>query len=235
MNKIIIAIDNDECIGSWGDLSMLYSIIKNVLNKNIDDYINMFINIIDDAKCIRPYLRNVYDKLIELKEKNIICGIYMCTAASNISGWVIYLANLLEIWYGRKIYDKIIDGIIIQNWHIVNGTPCCNQFGYIKDMHMIKNISGLNDVNIIIIDDKPYNIINGISIGVTPFEVALNLSEIIKIYFPDDYDFINEKYDYSISANWTNYIFNPHIYTNVDSDKDLETSIELLEQLIQLN
>ena len=34
----------------------------------------------------------------------------MCTAARDSLGWVSFLKVVLEKWYGRKIYDNVVEG-----------------------------------------------------------------------------------------------------------------------------
>ena len=45
----------------------------------------------------RPFLAQVH-------------SIFMCTAARDSLGWVSFLKVVLEKWYGRKIYDNVVEG-----------------------------------------------------------------------------------------------------------------------------
>jgi hypothetical protein len=92
-NQIIISIDNDECIGSFADLSLLYGFLQKInFNKTPD--IKLFVEIINKTGCIRPYVKNLYDTLINLRKTHVIDKIYMCTAASNCTGWVTFLKSV---------------------------------------------------------------------------------------------------------------------------------------------
>ena len=105
--KYIISIDNDECIGSWSDMSLLYMMFKiEYGEKKLD--IDMFVDIMIKTNCIRPYVRELFEKILELKKKNIVSKVVMFTAASNSTGWVIFLSQILERWMGCKICDEII-------------------------------------------------------------------------------------------------------------------------------
>ncbi len=103
--KFIIAIDNDECIGSWGDMSMLYSMLKIEFKK--EPSIEMFTDIMVKTGSVRPYVKDLFEKLLELKKCGIVYKIFMFTASSNDNGWVFYLSKILENWIGQKFYDGI--------------------------------------------------------------------------------------------------------------------------------
>jgi hypothetical protein len=60
--------------------------------------------------------------------------------SENIYGWVIFLSKILERWFGQKIYDEIIYGEMIEEWHIFNKSTVRNEIGYIKNMDMIREV-----------------------------------------------------------------------------------------------
>jgi hypothetical protein len=234
--KFIIAIDNDECIGSWGDLSLLYNILKTELGK--DPNIKLFTEIMIQTKCVRPYVKEFFEKLLELKSKKIVYKIFMFTAASNSIGWVSYLSQILECWLGQSLYDGIIYQEMIEKWHILNKSEISNNIGYIKNMDMIREMidfyDGLdsNDFHILAVDDRPSNIINGIAFGVSPFRVAVNLFEVLRIFLPDKFDYLVNKYYKAINTSWEKYMKNPSIFTNVGSDIDFLLGMEDIEKII---
>jgi hypothetical protein len=237
--KFIIAIDNDECIGSWGDLSILYSMLKMELGKEPD--VEMFKDIMLRTGCVRPYVKNFFEKLLELKKNGIVYKIFMFTAASNSVGWVVYLSKILENWIGQKIYDKIIYKEMIEEWHIFNKSPVSNNLGYIKNMNMIRELINFHDkldhnnFHIVAIDDRPANIINGIAIGVSPFRVAINLFEVLRLFVPDKFEYLVSKYDSIINGAWENYMRNPSIFTNTNLDFDIIKSMEHIDKIIYYN
>lgn len=55
-------------------------------------------------------MRELYDSVLEMKDDGVVCGVYMCTAARDTVGWVSFLRRVLECWYGRPIYDGVIEG-----------------------------------------------------------------------------------------------------------------------------
>jgi hypothetical protein len=232
--KIVIVIDNDECIGSWIDLSMLYSMFK-IETKN-DPNISMFVDIMEKTNCIRPYVKNLFEKIIKLKKNNIVYKIIMCTAASNANGWVTFLSKMLEHWFGEKIYDAIIHGELIKEWHINKKTPFSNNNGYIKNMEMITELFLHSDCEksykIIVIDDRPSNIIGGIVIPVSPFRVAINIVEILRLYLPHNFEYLNSKYNNYFVISWKDYKKNSYSYTNVSNDIDILHSISYINKII---
>lgn len=230
--KIIFAIDNDECIGSWADLSLLYLMLKR--EYGIEPEINMFVEIVEKTFCIRPYVRNFYDKLIKLKQSDIIHKIYMFTAASNSDGWVSYLCKVIEKWYGQPIYDGIINQEMIIEWHIKNKSNIFNNVGYIKNMHMISHFFGLckKKYHFIAIDDRPNNIINGDVIGVTPYKVAVNMITVVELFMPKNSEYLKRKYDSSLTESWNDYKMNNKAFTNASLDIDFLTSLEKIDKII---
>lgn len=234
--KFIIAIDNDECIGSWGDLSLLYSILIYEYSKEPD--IDLFVKIMNDTYCIRPYVKDLFDKIINLKKNGIICKVFMCTAASNQNGWVTFLAKILERWIGEKIYDDIIFGEMIQEWHLYNKSSLTNNIGYIKNMDMIREILDFkysyktDEFTIIAIDDRPSNIMNGIAIGVSPYRIAVNIYEVLKVYYPDNYEYLMGKHELVINDSWERYLKNPLVYSKAYADNDIFKGIKYIEKII---
>lgn len=234
--KYIIAIDNDECIGSWSDLSLLYSILKNEFGKEPD--ITLFVDIMVKTACVRPYVKNFFEKLIEFKKAGIVYKIFMFTAASNATGWVVFLSKILEKWLGQSLYDGIIFQEMIEQWHILNKSDISNNIGYIKNMNMIRElIDSYDDIDsknfhIMAIDDRPGNIVNGIAIGVSAFRVAINLLEVLKFFLPDKVDYLISKYYKNINDIWENYMKNPFIFTNATLDVDILLTIEHMEKII---
>ena len=226
-NPSIIVIDNDECIGSWGDVSLLYSLCK-VISVHPPS-VELFAQIIKDTCCIRPGLRELYNYIIYLKEQKKIVGIYMCTSARNNNGWVLFLKEILEYWYGMPIYDGVIYGNMIESWHSENNTPYMNSHGVIKDMNQIRKIANVpQDTQVIALDDRPYNIINGHGLSIEPFYVALNLIEVARIYIQNWNKIYEIKYEYDLMKNWEEYELFPFKYTVYHADKILYQAIDYL-------
>lgn len=88
----------------------------------------------------------------------------MCTAARDTLGWVSFLRVVLERWYGRAIYDHVLEGEMIRKWHAEHGTLGVDPTSgcYIKDMHQVRRISGApSHATVVALDDHPETIING--------------------------------------------------------------------------
>jgi hypothetical protein len=71
---------------------------------------DVFLTLLPMTEVVRPGLRALYDQVLDLKARGHVHSIVMCTAARNSSGWVSFLRDLLEAWYGRRVYDAVIDG-----------------------------------------------------------------------------------------------------------------------------
>jgi hypothetical protein len=234
--KIIFAIDNDECIGSWEDISILYQMLK--IEQRREPDVDLFVDIMINTCCIRPYVKEFFDKLVELKKQGTVYKIFMFTAASNSIGWVFFLCKIIEKWYGQPLYDGIIHREMIEEWHKINKSEYSNDSGYIKNMNMIRELiefkesSEKQDFHFIAIDDRPSNIVNGFAIGVSAFRVAVNIVEVLRLYLPDKFDYLVSKYSKSINHSWKNYVRNPHIFTNVSADIDFLLSLEHIDKFI---
>ncbi len=66
----------------------------------------------------------------------------MCTAASDSQGWVTFLREVVEEWYGARIYDHVIAQETIDAWHAWCGTrhDCPKSGSRIKDMDMVRMV-----------------------------------------------------------------------------------------------
>lgn len=213
--KTYIVIDNDSCIGSWGDLSMLYALIK--YYGMIPD-VDYFVKLMEESVCIRPYMRNFYDKLMMLKEDDKIHGIFMCTACTNQSGWVDFLKLIIEKWYGKKIYDVVVHLEKIQEYHTEKKSPWKNNIGIIKDMQLFVDTHLCDPLGTFIVFDDCPNIFNHSKLYTVPkYKIALNLVEVIRLQFPEFYPKCNLHYSI-LGESWRKYIVNPSYFTNAETD-----------------
>lgn len=87
---------------------MLYTVFTHVLHQ--DPSVELFARLLNDTGCVRPGLRELYDSVLAMKEEGSVCGVYMCTAARDTVGWVSFLRRVLEAWYGKAVYDGVIEG-----------------------------------------------------------------------------------------------------------------------------
>jgi hypothetical protein len=177
----ILAIDNDECTGSWSNLSLLYSFMYR-------PSVAEFAELIESTGAVRPNLRALFDTVERMRAEGRVVGVYMCTAAKNNTGWVSFLKDVLETWYGRKIYDGIVDGSQLQQWHASHGTAFVNPAtGTVsKNMDIIREKAGAPPgTHVIAIDDRPESISKGTAIGVLPYVSRTDLKPIGRKLIPE--------------------------------------------------
>jgi hypothetical protein len=218
--QFIFALDNDECIGSWGSLSILYLYYIN--NLQISPPIELFAQLIGELKCVRSGLRELYDELLLLKASLRIHSIWMCTAASNSNGWVNFLKKVIECWYGKPIYDNIINGEMIYNYK--------NKNNYQKDMNQIRELANVeSNMPVLMIDDRPSNITNGIAIGVSPYTIAINLINVARAYVKEHKLETEHLYYDVFQSVWFEYLKIPSKFSNFDLDDDLYLCAELIK------
>lgn len=214
-SKTYVVLDNDNCVGSWDDLSLLYSLLK--YYSAVLEAEN-FAKLIDELVCIRPHMRKFYDTLLKLKEDGKIDGIFMFTACSNKTGWVDFLKTIIETWYGKKIYDVVVHLETIKEYHIENKTSWCNDIGIIKDMQLFVNKHSCDPSGKFIVFDDIPNIYNHSKLFIVPkYTVAVNLPELLRIYMPDIYSKCTEYY-VMLNESWRKYIANPLNFTNAEKD-----------------
>lgn len=140
---------------------MLYTVFTHVLHQ--EPPVELFARLLNDTGCVRPGLRDLYTSVLEMKAEGSVCGVYMCTAARDTVGWVTFLRRVLEMWYGRAVYDGVIEGNMIHEWHTANGTAPTDTYGSVfKNMHQVRQFAGVHpDTPVIAVDDRPDNILHG--------------------------------------------------------------------------
>lgn len=220
---VVVAIDNDECVGSWGDLSLLYTLYTHVLRQP-DPPIDVFTNLLTATGCARPHLREFYDSLLERKAKGDIHAIVMCTSARDTLGWVSFLRRVLEAWYGKPIYDHLVEGNMLLEWHSKHGSPCTDASGCIfKDMNQVRQIAGVSkDTPVVAIDDHPEKIVNGHGIGVEPYTVAVNLVAVCRQFVEGWSDALEAHYLSSLQESWMSFHRDASRFTVAWADKQLQ-------------
>lgn len=231
--KVVIAIDNDECIGSWADLSMLFTLYVQVLKT--PPPVDLFVRLLTDTVCARPGLKVLYDTVLGLKSTGHVHSIYMCTAARDSLGWVSFLKTVLERWYGRQVYDGVVEGNMIQEWHGSRGTPVSDPANgcYVKDMNQIRALANVPlDSHVIMLDDHPENIRNGHAIHVHPYFVAVNLVEVARVFVTEWNHALEATYGRTMQANWMNYRVDPSRFTVAWKDTVMESGAASVSNLV---
>lgn len=210
----LLAIDNDECIGSWGDLSILYSVYS--ITHKRPPTAALFVDMITTTGCVRPGLRHAYDTFCRLRSEGQLAGIYMCTAARDDRGWVSFLREVLETWYGARVYDGVIHGGMIEAWHAYAGTQHIDSVGSVnKPMDMVRQMAGAPaNVLVLAIDDRPDNILGGISIGVSKYAVAVNVLAIGRLCILNWEDLVGKVYDATLQSSWNAYQARPAMFSD---------------------
>ena len=208
----LVALDNDECIGSWGDLSLLYAVYIRTHGREPPP--TLFAGIMEQTRCVRPGLREMYDTLLALRRLGTIKRVYMCTAARDDTGWVAFLRQALEAWYGGTVYDGVIHGAMIQAWHAAMGSVHMDTTGSVnKDMHMVRQLAQAPPETVVIaIDDRPGNIVNGLAIGVSRYTVAVNLIAVGRLCIPTWDTHVGNAYNETLQQSWDLYLRNPGMF-----------------------
>jgi hypothetical protein len=194
----IIAIDNDECIGSWVVMSMLFGFCARSARHHLSPA--LFARMMADALVIRPGVAELFETVMQLRHQGYVHSVVMCTAASNRTGWVSFLRQSLETWFATRrsavtscaplpalVYDHVITGDEMEDWLLKRGLPSVHAHGcMIKDMDMVRETCGVgSDVPVVMIDDRPGGIVHGVTIPVPPFEVGVDVDSIAKRCLPD--------------------------------------------------
>ncbi len=172
----LFILDNDECLGSFGFLSLFHSYIVDThcikhnlkLNdprrKQVDDLFTKFGAEMLGLGFARPSLREFFKMLHKLKRIDSHVFVVMYTSAPRYSDaserdytdWLITLQNMLEHYTGCKIYDMTHSGRTdeTQRSEAADGAT-------LKDVRIILAKLGISkdDVcGIVFLDDRPDNI-----------------------------------------------------------------------------
>jgi hypothetical protein len=160
--KIILIIDNDECLGAWSMASAIYNIFSGFISNKTG------IKVSKCKKVLKYYLIKYYFtnggarpgtkdtlRLAKFyKDTGYIDSVIMFTSAKNENEWVSFLKECLEEYAGVEgLYDHVL--------HKNNSESKLSPDGStVKCMNMVrKKLKYNKNSKIIIIDDKPQNII----------------------------------------------------------------------------
>jgi hypothetical protein len=119
-NFMIVAIDNDECIGAWGALGLLFGTLLDSQAHHHHVRPEVFMHMLEETRCLRPGLECLLTALLRLREAKVISHIVMCTAATDAGGWVSFLRATIELWFR---------GIVIPRQKAVNAKVLARQGG----------------------------------------------------------------------------------------------------------
>lgn len=231
--SVIIALDNDEAIGSWGDLSLLYTVFVHVLR--IPPSVKLFADLLTATGCARPGLRTLLDKIRDLKRSGAVSHLVMCTAAKDTVGWVSFLRDVVECWYGEKIYDMVIDGSKLLEWNQTHEVPVLpTGCAIYKDMNQVRALCESPTSPVFMIDDRPENIFNGTTHGVVPYTVAVNLVAVAQTFVPEYTPALHQRYAATLQETWTHFQHDPSRFTVAHRDKALSEATVALSTFVDM-
>ena len=179
-SSIVVALDNDQCIVCAQPMMFAYQQAR----KNCMPLcVRTFADMLDKFQCARPGLRELFSLLVGSREKGAVRYVVMCTAASNESGWVHFLAKVLEEWFGKPIYDYIVHGDDMTEWHRSHGSNVYMDptKWMVKDMNCVRAACSLRrDAQVLIVDDRPAAVRHATSIiGVSAYYSPCDLGALI--------------------------------------------------------
>lgn len=166
----ILILDNDECTGFYQLLSLFYCMHLHYTGKQ-PEY-SICVNYLKQGGA-RPGTKELFQRAYFLKKHKYLDKLCIFTAASNHSGWVSFLATLLEIYSDIPI--GTIDNVFSKD-HI--------QFGITKNLKLLF----YDTSKCMMIDDKPEHIIAGHGskiIKVDKYIHHVKLDELI-LYLPEN-------------------------------------------------
>lgn len=192
--KEILVLDNDECIGNFATSSLMMTIFINYIGKEYNPpredklphnyyaemvypFMHLFISYLEKG-IARPYLKELIQKIYQLKQEGKIKKVVMYTAAANTYGWVTFLSKLIPAYAGvpSDFYDLVLSR---------NNTSFIRN-AYIKNLAFIDS----NTSKIVMVDDAPQNIIKG---NATVLPVTKYLHH-VKLLDHNFLEYIDEKY-----------------------------------------
>jgi len=189
LSNLYVYLDLDETLGFFGMNSTIYKKFKKYIFSEppID-----LINYLFDNGVVRPHLKKFLQTLDRWKKEGKIHGVGIFTAASNKDGWVNFNKKCLENYTGT-LFDKVITREIA----LAHGAEMKKEIGdnNIIYKRIIKNLKLVSPIpeNVILVDDKPEYVINGIVIDVPQYIQELSdddfnkLIGMLKKYNNDDF------------------------------------------------
>ena len=172
--KIVIVLDNDECLGFWGIASAIYEIYASYVPVNTNIPTNECLKVIKNL-LVKHYLENGgarpgTKKLLKIlktyKDIGIVDKVVMFTSSRNNNNWVDSLKDMLEEYSKTKdLYDLVINR---DNTYLESAPDGST----LKNVDIVLTKLNLNKENtkIIILDDKPQNIKGtNFILGISPY------------------------------------------------------------------
>jgi hypothetical protein len=226
VQQVIFVVDNDENIGSFGDMSLLRSLwVRLRIHCDRRQAVEDAIRVMSDNRLFRHGLQDFFAFLVGLRAAGVAKAIVMCTGATDAHGWVSFLKDVLEAWFGEHIYDLVIDGQQLRRWHERQGSDAIKNSAFVKDMDMVRELLGVAPhFPVVAIDDRAENILahHGLAVGVSPYRVPL--------------DFRSACEETMALESWELYVdvlrtaYKPADVTDPDMDVALEDAVERIRR-----
>ena len=184
--RVVFVLDNDECIGAWSIASAIHSLFATYVPKNTGIPKSDCLKVLKSA-LVKYYFSNggarpgtkATLKLIKFyKDVGMIDKVIMFTSSNNGLGWVNFLKECLEEYVDAPgLYDLVL--------HRDNTPSSVSSDGAtMKSLDLVRNKLGFQNekTSIIMIDDKPHNIIGeGARIRVSPYRHIVDEKHIDKM------------------------------------------------------
>ena len=191
----VVVLDNDECMGQFGFLSLFHQIpfnIKGLPKVKREDLVNSVSKYILGGGAIRPYAAKLLKLLHSLKKQKKIDAVVMYTSASNTAGYVHFLKDCLEKYSDTiGVYDDVIHYRSVRSVRAEDGATrkdFKNVLLRLLSKNGIKGPFQRNVVynatrNIVMFDDRPYNINirGGKVIGVEQYCRTISMENMLKV------------------------------------------------------
>ena len=172
----LFILDNDECLGSFGFLSLFHSYIVDTLcmkrqwklndpqRAPLDDLFTKFGAEMLGLGFARPFLKDFFKMLRKLKEQDPHVRVIMYTSAPRYAvaneryytDWLIALKEMLEAYIGFPIYDLTHSGRTDETKRRESADGAT-----LKDVRVILDrlhISNDHVKGVLFLDDRPHNI-----------------------------------------------------------------------------
>ena len=191
----IVVLDNDECMGQFGYLSLFHQVPFNIKGEpvvNRSDVVKSVAKYILGNGSARPHIDKLLKYLKKLKKKGKIDAVVMYTSADNTSGYVHFLKDCLEKYaHSKGVYDDVIHYSSVRSVRANDGaTKKDFKNVYLRQLEKrgIKGSFPRSSVheatkNIIMFDDRPHNINKrgGTVIGVKPYCGTVPIENVLSL------------------------------------------------------
>jgi hypothetical protein len=173
---LTVVLDMDDTMGQVSAGSIAFQLCLGYTDRVLDK--DMFVTSYLLKGGARPWLKQMLQTLAHWKRIGRIGVVAIFTAADNTNGWVTFIKECLELYAETpRLFSRILTRPDLSCVQTPNGMQL------VKDLSVFSN----NVHNVVLIDDRPENGINGYVIGVpayTPDVDTTYLKECMKATIP---------------------------------------------------